>query len=163
MNEIFQLIKFISKWLGEESDIFLSSPKCQNVDDLFWATTATILVLPAYTITFVYMHLPRGGCLSVNLPVCRSGWFGIGKSSLLFSQPSLRMSWTVTSTAYFIWQTDTLFLFQVFVTRPHHNCSVYWCVFTCLGSVVKHPPAVEDTQVWSFFFFNINLFILIGG
>ena len=90
MNEIFQLIKFISKWLGEESDIFLSSPKCQNVDDLFWATTATILVLPAYTITFVYMHLPRGGCLSVNLPVCRSGWFGIGKSSLLFSQPSLR-------------------------------------------------------------------------
>ena len=100
-----------------------------------------------------YMHLPRGGCLSVNLPVCRSGWFGIGKSSLLFSQPSLRMSWTVTSTAYFIWQTDTLFLFQIFVTRPHHNCSVYWCVFTCLGSVVKHPPAVEDTQVWSFFFF----------
>ena len=147
MNETFQLIKFILKWLGEESDIFLSSPKCQNVDDLFWATTATILVLPVLQLyLFICIYL-GGGCLPFSHPVCRSGWFGIGKSSLLFIQPSLRMFWTVTSTAYFIQQTDTLFFFRL--QLPHHNCSVYWCVFTCLGSMVKHPLAVKDTQVWS--------------
>ena len=148
MNETFQLIKFILKWLGEEFDIFLSSPKCQNVDDLFWATTATILVLPVIQLPlFICIYL-GGGCFPFNHPVCRSGWFGIGKSSLLFIQPSLRMSWTMTSTACFIQQTGTLFLFQVFVTiAPPPLFCLLMCVYMSWLSG-KHPPAMDDTWVW---------------
>lgn len=65
MNETCQLIYFILEWVGEESDILLSIPKCQNADDLFWVTTAAILVLSSHIITFTSMHLPKGGMFAI--------------------------------------------------------------------------------------------------